>query len=342
VERVRSLKVYNFRNLLDQETEIPDGLTVLVGENMQGKTSFLEALFLASTGRSFRTRSISDIVKWGENQTQLDMHVDGSILSFGASLQPRSRNYLLNGERITSIDSPMAGKVLYYSDEYLDLAGTSAGLRRLFDRLMELSDKENLKLSNEYRKLLAERNAMLSSGFVNDALNEVLEERLQSISGEWRERRAKFLQLIQASLNLRFPYVFDGSYQFTLASSFYDVKSLSLEMQRKYTLFGYHRDRVSLTVNDREISSIASRGFLKILLTFIFVRTAELVNEKQGYVLLLLDDFNANVDDERWKKMLKLLPKRQIVAATTKNWEQTTLERNYNILICKDGRVTAS
>lgn len=42
VERVRSIKLYNFRNLLNQEIEIPDGLTVLMGENMQGKTSLLE------------------------------------------------------------------------------------------------------------------------------------------------------------------------------------------------------------------------------------------------------------------------------------------------------------
>ncbi|WP_156802757.1 DNA replication/repair protein RecF [Coprothermobacter platensis] len=342
MERIRSLRVYNFRNLQNQQVEIPDGLTVLVGENMQGKTSFLEAVFLASTGRSFRTRSVADLIKWGENQTQVGLEFDGSTLLFGASVEPKSRSFTLNGERISSAETPLAGQVLYYSDEYLNLVETAAGLRRLFDRLMELSDIKNLKLSNEYRKLLAERNAMLSSGFLNEPLNDVLTERIDAISEEWRDKRVKFLQLVEASLNLRFAYVFQGDYRFSFSTERSDIRNLQLEMQKKFTMFGYHRDKISLLVNGKSVNTFGSRGFLKTLLTFIFVRTAELVHEQNGYVLLLLDDFNANVDDIRWKRMLKLLPERQIIAATTKSWDQVNLGRDYNILICDQGTITPS
>jgi len=93
VERVRSIKLYNFRNLLNQEIEIPDGLTVLMGENMQGKTSLLESLFIVSTGRSFRTRNIGDIVRWGENQAQIELSVDGANVVFSVSLEPRREVY---------------------------------------------------------------------------------------------------------------------------------------------------------------------------------------------------------------------------------------------------------
>jgi len=130
------------------------------------------------------------------------------------------------------------------------------------------------------------------------------------------------LQLVQASLNLRFPQVFDSSYSFKF-----------LEMLKKTTLFGFQRDKVLLSVNNKELNTVASRGFLKILLTFVFVRTAELIHEKQGYVLLLLDDFNANIDELHWK------PERHIIAATTKTWEKADLGRPYSILACEQGRV---
>lgn len=339
VERVRSIKLYNFRNLLNQEIEIPDGLTVLMGENMQGKTSLLESLFIVSTGRSFRTRNIGDIVRWGQNQAQIELSVDGANVVFSVSLDPKTRSLLLNGERISSFESPLAGKVLYCSDEYLDLVSTPSGTRRLFDRLLELSDRENLRLATQYRKLVAERNSMLSSGFYNEPLNEVLSDRIDTISQKWREKRQAFLQLVQASLNLRFPQVFGSSYTFKFSVETSDIKDLSLEMLKKTTLFGFQRDKILLNVNNREVNTVASRGFLKILLTFVFVRTAELIYEKQGYVLLLMDDFNANIDEVHWKKVLELLPERHIIAATTKTWEKADFGRPYSVLACEQGRV---
>jgi len=62
-----------------------------------------------------------------------------------------------------------------------------------------------MRLAAQYRKLVAERNSMLSSGFYNEPLNEVLSDRIDTISQKWREKRQAFLQLVQASLNLRFP-----------------------------------------------------------------------------------------------------------------------------------------
>jgi len=158
--------------------------------------------------------------------------------------------------------------------------------RRLFDRLLELSDKE---ICGWLRStgIVAERNSMLSSGFYNEPLNEVLSDRIDTISQKWREKRQAFLQLVQASLNLRFPQVFDSSYSFKFSVETSDIKNLSLEMLKKTTLFGFQRDKVLLSVNNKELNTVASRGFLKILLTFVFVRTAELIHEKQGYVLLL-------------------------------------------------------
>jgi len=100
-----------------------------------------------------------------------------------------------------------------------------------------------MRLAAQYRKLVAERNSMLSSGFYNEPLNEVLSDRIDTISQKWREKRQAFLQLVQASLNLRFPQVFDSSYSFKFSVETSDIKNLSLEMLKKTTLFGFQRDK---------------------------------------------------------------------------------------------------
>lgn len=337
MERIRSVKTYNFRALADQEVEIPDGLTVLIGENMQGKTSFLEAIFLATTGRSVRSRDVTEVVRWGENMAQVQAQVDGQNLSVSITREPRGRTFLLNGQPISGVESPLAGNVLYYCDEYLDLLSTPSGRRRLVDRLVELSDRDNLRLAADYRKLLAERNAMLSSGFFNEALNAVLVEKLDRISEEWRAKRTKFMQLMATSLNLRFPYVFEETFKFDFKSYDSSIRDLDLELRKKVTLFGYHRDRVYLYVNGKPLESFASRGFYKIILSFMFVRTAEMMHDKNHYVLLLMDDFNANIDEPRWQRLLKLLPERHIIAASTSKWANLDLGHKVSLMTCEQG-----
>jgi len=122
-------------------------------------------------------------------------------------LEPKTRSLLLNGERISSLESPLAGRVLYYSDEYLDLVSTPSGTRRLFDRLLELSDKENMRLAAQYRKLVAERNSMLSSGFYNEPLNEVHSDRIDT---NFSEMERKATSVFAASTSI---------FEFTLSSS---------------------------------------------------------------------------------------------------------------------------
>ena len=70
----KRVEVKNFRNIKEASLDFSSGVNVLVGENAQGKTNLLEAIFYASVGRSFRASNISEMIKFGEKSAQISLY----------------------------------------------------------------------------------------------------------------------------------------------------------------------------------------------------------------------------------------------------------------------------
>ena len=67
---IKNIKLSGFRNLKEQSVDLYDGLNLLVGENGQGKTNFLEAIYLLATLRSFRSTSVKDVIRFEQEQAE--------------------------------------------------------------------------------------------------------------------------------------------------------------------------------------------------------------------------------------------------------------------------------
>ena len=75
----KKIKVKNFRNIEQAEVSFDTGVNILVGENAQGKTNLLEAIFYASVGKSFRAAHSAEIIKFGEGQAEIDIDYNDGI-----------------------------------------------------------------------------------------------------------------------------------------------------------------------------------------------------------------------------------------------------------------------
>ena len=163
--RVETVAVWDYRNLAEAEISLGPGFTVLWGHNGAGKTNLLEAIYLVSTLRSFRTSSLSDLVAFGQPQTKLGARVvkDDMVRVYEVELAPGSRKVRLDGKAPRPLARYFgAFNVVVFTPEDLALPRGSPGDRRRFlDRGVFNLQPEYLTVASDYEKVLKTRNSVL-------------------------------------------------------------------------------------------------------------------------------------------------------------------------------------
>ncbi len=177
---LRHLSLVNFRNYREQELELPRGVSLILGENAQGKSNLLEAVFLLATTRSARAQADGELINWDTlDQPQpfarLDAQVECSDSPFQLELIvaarppgrdpnriPASKRLRVNGiaRRLTDgVGQLMA--VLFTTDDIELVTGAPAGRRRFLDVMLSQLDRSYARSLSQYNKVAAQRNALL-------------------------------------------------------------------------------------------------------------------------------------------------------------------------------------
>lgn len=184
--RVDRLTLRNFRNI-EESTLVPDPhLNFLIGQNGQGKTSFLEALGYLATLRSFRGAKTDEVVRWGSQSAEIFCEVTpGDENPFAAEFKTQLKLAFTLGERKTSKIAFINGKPFQSSTQYLSqrfgnfelgfhtvvfnpadhdlIRGEPANRRSYLDRVLAAEDVDYLKAVQRYKRVLEQRNALLKS-----------------------------------------------------------------------------------------------------------------------------------------------------------------------------------
>ena len=328
---LKSISLQNFRSYSKKEFLFAE-TTLIVGPNTSGKSNLVEAIYLLSTGKSFRTDKDTQMLKFSEevgrvkgkvNDGELEVLITNGEVNGGSQY----KKFLVNGVSKRRVD--FAGKLLtvLFSPQDLEIIIESPSLRRNFlDEVLEQTDRDYRVSSTSYVKALRQRNALLEmtreTGRRNEKQFEYLDNLVIENGNIITAKREEFINFLNSSLKDIFNCVVE-----------YDKSLISRERLAQYereevaagvTLVGPHRDDFSVLMFNGEdktahnVKFYGSRGQQRLailqlkMLQLLFIE--KLLGERP---LLLLDDIFSELDEDHIQLILEEIGKQQTIITTT-------------------------
>jgi DNA replication and repair protein RecF len=328
--RVRTLSIRDFRNLARVDLELPGDGAVIVGENGQGKTNLLEAIYYLQVLRSIRGARDQDLVRFGAEGFHIGAIVETDRVHdvrVGFERSGRRKRVRLDGvvpERLS--DALGALPSVMFSPADVDLvAGPPTARRRFLDIMLALTARGYLGALQRYRGALVRRNAALRDtvrrGKTLDAGVTVWEPPLAEHGAVlWVERRdwVRGVETSFADLCHAIGEPGQMSLRYSASVSEYDTPRISLEhaliekrgvdMRRGLTHAGPHRDDLVITLDGRDLRTFGSAGQQRTAAIALRMLEAATFRDRTGRApLFLLDDPFAELDLRRATHVLALL-----------------------------------
>jgi DNA replication and repair protein RecF len=330
-----TLALRDFRNLARLDLTLPSAGVVVIGENGQGKTNLLEAIYYLHLLRSVRGARDVDVVRFGAPGFHIAARTGGGPhheLSAGFERQGRRKRVKVDGGEPPRLSDALGALPwVLFSPADVDLvAGAPSSRRRYLDILLALSSRPYLAALQRYRAALAQRNAALrdamrGAGVRSEQRVAVWEAPLAEHGAVlWRERvmwtdlaAGRFAELC-AAIGEQAPVAMRYATSLEPASMELDevVRALTvaleqkrgLDMRRGLTHAGPHRDDLVLTLDGRELRAFGSAGQQRTAAIALRLLEAETLRARLGVApLFLLDDPFAELDVRRSSNILELL-----------------------------------
>lgn len=334
--RFERARLSNFRNIEAALLEPSPRLNLIWGDNGQGKTSVLEALYTAATTRSFRTDKLAQVIRTGAAEARVGASVKEG--SFGRELSlavgPRSRSVMLDGKRPKTLSAyAVRTPIVVFHPRDLELVmGGATERRRLLDRLILYADPPGADAARRYAEALKERQRLLETRGVGAAELGDFESVAAEHGARFARARSEAAERLMPELSRAFGSV--ASPGLELAAAYVPGGSQNREefeaelrarrpedFRRGRASFGPQRDELSLLIDGRAARSDASQGqqrLLSLSLKLSELRCVELV--RRAHPVLLLDDVSSELDAHRTESVFALLQaaEGQIFVTTTR------------------------
>ena len=321
----RSVRTYQFRNLRDGEIDLYAPEVFLVGENGQGKSNFLEALYLLCFGSSFRTKDEALLTRFGEKEMALQCeYASDGRAPFDLSLRiaEGQKRISLDGKAIQDRRDLIAAVpcIIFCHDDISFADGPPERRRWFFNQIMSLYDPLFIDTLRVYQKVLRQRNAVLKAG--GSSLLDVYDIQLAEAGTEIVEKRKAAVDEFNATFTELYGKVsrLAGDCVIRYIPSWRgqqdrDAAVAALKERREEdvrmgtTGTGPHRDRFLFFREGRNFSANASTGQMRLISLVLRVSQAVFFSKKTGKKpVLLLDDVLLEIDGRRRVSFLESLP----------------------------------
>jgi len=331
---LRKLVLFEYRSYSKAEFLFSDRATVIIGPNSSGKSNLIEALYLLSNGKSFRTEKDYELIMFSKNLTRVKGTFEESnsslelelVIAKNGNKEGVLKKFLVNGVPKRRIDFSRHLNVVLFSPEDVDIVNGSPSKRRYFlDEVLSQVDINYQAASLLYIKALRQRNALLENARHSSNLGKQFEywDNLLITNGNLiTQKREEFIQFLNTSRKNIFSF-----------NAIYDKSIISKERLKEYeqaqinsgvTLVGPHRDELIFEMFNDQTQSIqnvrtyGSRGQERLLvLELKLLQLAYMQEILKTTPLLLLDDIFSELDKRNIGKILELINIHQTVITTT-------------------------
>jgi DNA replication and repair protein RecF len=334
------LRLRDFRNYTRLEVDFAPGFHLLLGDNAQGKTNILEAIYLLATLRSFRGVGSAQMVRHG----QKGYFVGANVVGQG---EHDIKIYWSSRERSLSLDARPVRKltdylgvlrtVVFCTEDLHLVKGVARARRRFLDLLLSQTYPAYLPLLQRYTQALRSRNALLKQPVLNSATLDSFSRELVAAGNEIMRLRRELVPRVSPLACLAYRRIANDAeelrleYQPSVKTDFAVELAQSRRREAAYhsTLIGPHRDDLELLLNGRSAAQFGSEGQKRTLAIACKLAQAEYLSDIHGSPpVLLIDDIMGELDEKRRSGFLPLLERAHqlrgqvFMTATEENWPQ--------------------
>jgi DNA replication and repair protein RecF len=334
------LRLRDFRNYARLDADFAPGFHLLLGENAQGKSNILEAIYLLATLRSFRGVGGAQMVRHG----QKGYFIGANVVNQGSHAiktywSAQERRLTLDAQPIRKLSDYLGilRAVVFCSEDAQLVKGPASGRRRFLNLLLTQTHPTYLPLLQRYAQAVRSRNALLKQPAPNETALDGFTRQMVALGSQIIRHRHELLpNFAPLAANVYGRLANDQEelrleYQPSVKSDFVVELAQSRGRERTFrsTLIGPHRDELLLTVGGKSAAQFGSEGQKRSLAIALKLAQAEYVANLQGTPpVLLIDDIMGELDAERRTAFLPLLQRVQhahsqvFMTATEERWPQ--------------------
>lgn len=337
--RIIRANLKQFRNYALCEFEPCAGVNVLLGNNGQGKTNLLEALYLCCTGRSHRTRQDRELIGWGADFASVQVQAERADGSHEVEvvLPANGKRRIKIAGREASRSGELMGHitgVLFSPEDLRTVKDGPSERRRMIDMTLSQLRPAYYYALQRYNRALKQRNEALRAAAVNPGLIATLDmwdEQLAAAGAEIMRHRRAYIQRLSATAEETYREIAGGREQMQIryypsidagddAQSGMDALFAAREtdLRRLTTSVGVHRDEVLLTIEGRELRSFGSQGQQRTAALSLRLSELSVMRDELGeWPMLMLDDVMSELDPSRRRQLIGRLEGIQTIVTCT-------------------------
>ncbi|GAB6168739.1 DNA replication/repair protein RecF [Clostridium carnis] len=357
---IKRLQMLNYRNYRALDINLGKYVNVFMGNNAQGKTNVLEAMYYCAFAKSHKTSRDKELINWNSENAyisltvgkdRLDKRIDINILKDGR------KAIMINKIKVSKIGELFGNfNVVMFSPEDLKIIKDSPGVRRRFID-MELCQLDSRYYYNlvQYNKILNERNAVLKNRKIDEEILEIYDMQLVNYGYHIIIDRIKYMDKLNlygkdihndissGKEDIEFKYTSTVKDFNNIQDNFYKLlkRNRKKDMEKGITSIGPHRDDFLVLINGVDTKSFGSQGQQRTAVLTIKFASLKIIKEiTSEYPVLLLDDVLSELDFSRKRYILSTIGEIQTVITCTGIEDLTDyLDENSKVFKVKDGEI---
>lgn len=331
--KINSLKLINYRNFNQSTLAFKSRGAVIYGKNGTGKTNILESICLFAFGKSFKNAPDTDLINFGADffRIEAEFEIGKEQINASAAADKAKKIFKINNNPIKRISELYSFfKIVYLSPDDIVLISGSASKRRQFlNQALSQSNSIYLNCFRNYFNILKQRNKLLKSSFEVKE-KKIWDEQFVKAAIEVTKIRQEYIKIIAPIIQKKYKQISSSFEEIAIKykSSFQtldfdEMIAILNSIEQKEIAYGHslkgpHVDDIIFDINEHDSRKFGSQGQKRTLAIALKLAQAETVTTYKP--ILMFDDVLADLDEERIKNVLSLLPEEcQIFIATPQN-----------------------